>query len=256
MPTLGAALARISRVSRRYQSGAAERWALRDVSLEIAAGEALAIVGPSGSGKSTLMNLLGLLDRPSDGHYWLGGIDTGTLDREARATVRNRSIGFVFQGFRLLARSSALENVELPLMYRAERLSSRERHGRALAALETVGLADRSTALPSELSGGQQQRVAIARALVNRPALLLADEPTGSLDTRTGDEILRLFLALRRHGLTLVVVTHDLSVAERCDRQIALRDGRVVSSSAPRQVLPPPVDLSAARAARMKGSRQ
>jgi putative ABC transport system ATP-binding protein len=198
--------------------------ALRGVSLELRRGDFVAVVGPSGSGKSTLMNLLGLLDRPTEGSYFLAGQDVLALDPDRRADVRNRRIGFIFQTFSLLARSTALENVELPLVYAGVR--KRERQRRAAAALASVGLADRRDHWPSQLSGGEQQRVAIARALVNDPLLILADEPTGSLDSRTGLEILAHLQALNDAGRTIVLVTHDPAVARLAKRVVAMRDGR------------------------------
>jgi len=199
--------------------------ALDGVSLTIGRGELVAIVGSSGSGKSTLLNVLGLLDRPDQGRYLLDGRDVSGLDVNEQARVRNRKIGFVFQAFHLLPRTSALANVELPLLY-SDRASL---HGLGLAALQAVGLADRVTHSPSELSGGQQQRVAIARALVNEPDVILADEPTGNLDARTGGEILALLAALNAGGRTIVVVTHDPGVAASCGRVARLEEGRIVS---------------------------
>jgi putative ABC transport system ATP-binding protein len=198
--------------------------ALRGVSLELRRGDFVAVVGPSGSGKSTLMNLLGLLDRPTEGSYFLAGQDVLGLDPDRRADVRNRRIGFIFQTFSLLARSTALENVELPLVYAGVR--KRERRRRAAAALASVGLAGRRDHWPSQLSGGEQQRVAIARALVNDPLLILADEPTGALDSRTGLEILAHLQALNDAGRTIVLVTHDPAVARLAKRVVAMRDGR------------------------------
>jgi len=219
-----------------YSAGTeAEVIALRGVDLAIGRGEFVAIMGPSGSGKSTLMNLLGCLDTPSDGVYLCDGVDIATLDAEARAQLRLRTIGFVFQGFNLLTRMDALENVAMPLSYadipRAERLA------RARAALEAVGLGARVHHRPSELSGGQQQRVAIARALINTPPVLLADEPTGALDTRTGDEILALFKRLRDDGHTVVLITHDADVAAHADRVFVMRDGELHEQAAPERML-------------------
>ena len=202
--------------------------ALRGVTLEVGKGEFVALTGPSGSGKSTFMYLIGCLDRPTAGRYALNGRDVSTLDKRALAHVRNREIGFVFQGFNLLARTSALENVELPLLYRRG-IGGRERRDRAAAALVAVGLGDRFDHHPNQLSGGQQQRVAIARALVTDPVLLLADEPTGNLDTRTSIEVMQLFQHLNDRGLTVVLVTHEREIAEHGTRIVAFRDGRVRS---------------------------
>jgi ABC-type lipoprotein export system ATPase subunit len=203
--------------------GAAEVVALRDVDLTIRRGEFVAIMGPSGSGKSTLMNMIGCLDTPSSGTYLCDGVDVATLDAEERADLRLQKIGFVFQGFNLLPRMSALENVAMPLGY--ANVPRQERMQRARAALDDVNLGDRAAHRPSELSGGQQQRVAIARALVNHPAILLADEPTGALDSRTGMEILALFERLRDAGLTVVLITHEADVAAHADRAFEMRDG-------------------------------
>jgi putative ABC transport system ATP-binding protein len=208
--------------------GAEPVHALRGIDLEVHAGEFVALMGASGSGKSTLMNLLGCLDRPTSGAYLLAGTDVAGLDKNARAEVRNRQIGFVFQGFNLLARTSALENVELPLVYDSQ-VSSHEARARATESLARVGLAERMTHDPSQLSGGQQQRVAIARALVNRPQILLADEPTGNLDAATSMEILALLQELNRAGTTIVLVTHEPDIAECASRIVTLFDGRIVA---------------------------
>jgi putative ABC transport system ATP-binding protein len=210
-----------------YTMGATEVRALRGIDLKVAAGEFVAIMGASGSGKSTLMNILGCLDVPTEGSYDLDGERVNGLDRNALADIRNRKIGFVFQGFNLLARTSAVENVELPLLYdrSGKRLETRRL---ALDALERVGLGERSHHMPNELSGGQQQRVAIARALVTQPALLLADEPTGNLDTHTSVEVLALFQQLNDQGITIVLVTHERDIARYTRRIVELRDGRVI----------------------------
>ena len=209
-----------------YTVGELEVPALRGVTVDVQRGEFVALTGPSGSGKSTFMLLLGCLDRPTGGHYLLNGRDVSTLDKRALAHVRNDEIGFVFQGFNLLSRTSALENVELPMLYRRG-VGAKERRERAMAALESVGLGSRLDHHPNQLSGGQQQRVAIARALVNRPALLLADEPTGNLDTRTSVEVMQIFQHLNDAGLTIVLVTHEPDIAEYASRIVAFRDGRV-----------------------------
>ncbi|MGZ8156919.1 MAG: ABC transporter ATP-binding protein [Burkholderiales bacterium] len=209
-----------------YQMDAFALTALNKVSLDIGQGEFVAVMGPSGSGKSTFMNLLGCLDSPTSGEYRLGGELVSALSGDALAAIRNRRIGFVFQNFNLLPRTSAVENVELPLLY--SRVSSEERRKRALARLTEVGLADRAGHQPSQLSGGQQQRVAIARALVNDPLLILADEPTGALDTRTSFEVMGLMQDLNRGGMTVVLVTHESDVASFASRMIGFRDGRVV----------------------------
>lgn len=214
-----------------YKMGTVEVRALAGVSFRIRRGEVIAIMGPSGSGKSTLMNLIGCLDRPTSGRYLLDGVDVSTLDGDALADIRNRKIGFVFQGFNLLSRTSALENVELPLLYSHEHISRHERHARAMRALQTVGIADRANAHPNQLSGGQQQRVAIARALVNQPAIVLADEPTGNLDTRTSIEIMGVFQKLNNQGITIIMVTHELDIARYTKRNVILRDGRIVGDT-------------------------
>jgi putative ABC transport system ATP-binding protein len=218
-------------LTRRYAVGPATVDALRDATLDIARGEFVAITGPSGSGKSTLMNILGCLDRPSSGSYRLGGVEIADLDPDARAEIRNRRIGFVFQSFSLLARTTALENVELPLFY--GELPLAQQRARAVEALARVGLAHRADHVPSQLSGGEQQRVAIARALVNGPELLLADEPTGNLDSRTSAEIVAMLRDLNRtSGLTIVIVTHDPEIATAADRVVTFLDGRIVTDSA------------------------
>ncbi len=208
-----------------FKMGDVEVHALRGLSLEINEGEVIAIMGPSGSGKSTLMNILGCLDRPSDGDYYLDDESVAELNDDQLADIRNRKVGFVFQSFNLLPRATALANVELPLRYARD---GKNRRKRAREALEAVGLADRITHRPNELSGGQQQRVAIARALVNNPAIVMADEPTGNLDTKSGDEIMELLLNLNKErGTTLIIVTHDPEIAEMTQRTIHIRDGVV-----------------------------
>ncbi|MCC6214146.1 MAG: ABC transporter ATP-binding protein [Polyangiaceae bacterium] len=227
-PAPASPLVRLTGVSKDYVSGPEVVHALRDVSLEIARGELVGIIGTSGSGKSTLMNILGCLDRPTRGRYELASVDVTERSGDQRAIVRNRLIGFVFQGFNLLARTTALDNVELPLVYRG--VGARERRRRALDALAQVGLADRARHTPSQLSGGQQQRVAIARALVTQPPLLLADEPTGNLDTRTSFEVLALLQALvRDQGITIALVTHEPDIAACTSRIVTVRDGRIAS---------------------------
>jgi ABC-type lipoprotein export system ATPase subunit len=225
------ALIELRDVSKVYSLGEVEVVALKQATLTIDEGEYVALIGPSGSGKSTLMNTLGCLDRPTAGSYQLAGEEVATLSRDERARIRNRRIGFVFQNFNLLARTSALENVELPLLY-TPGVSARERRTRAVEALAQVGLADRMDHQPSQLSGGQQQRVAIARALVNRPAILMGDEPTGNLDTRTSRDIIQLFRQLNEeNGLTVILVTHDQAVARNARRVVVLRDGEIVADT-------------------------
>jgi putative ABC transport system ATP-binding protein len=219
----------LDHIHKIYHTGEVDVHAVRDVSLEIARGEFVALMGASGSGKSTMMNTLGCLDRPTKGRYLLDGVDVSGLDRDELATIRNQKIGFVFQGFNLLSRTSALENVELPLMYFRKSMKSRQQHERAMWALEAVGLSTRATHHPNQLSGGQQQRVAIARALVNNPAMVLADEPTGNLDTQTSIEIMGVFQKLNDEGITVVMVTHELDIASYTKRNVVMRDGRIVS---------------------------
>jgi putative ABC transport system ATP-binding protein len=214
--------------TKTYHTGEVEVPAVRGVSLIIEPGEFVAVMGASGSGKSTLMNTIGCLDRPTTGRYLLDGVDTSELSRDELADLRNRNIGFVFQGFNLLSRTSALENIELPMLYTRPSIRGHEQRERALKALELVGLGDRADHHSSQLSGGQQQRVAIGRALVNQPTLLLADEPTGNLDTRTSIEIMGIFQDLNRRGMTVVMVTHELDIARYTRRTMVMRDGRIV----------------------------
>ena len=226
---------RVQELIKTYAMGDVEVPALRGVSLTIEHGEFVAIMGSSGSGKSTFMNILGCLDRPTSGKYWLEGEEVGSLSANAWAHIRNKRIGFVFQGFNLLARTTALENVELPMMYNG--FTGKARRLRAVEVLNLVGLGQRLDHTPNRLSGGQQQRVAIARALVNKPSLILADEPTGNLDTVTSNEIMALFQRLNNdQGITVILVTHEADIAEHSKRQILFRDGQVVSDRANRQV--------------------
>lgn len=211
-----------------YSSGEVEVHAVRGISLDIHKGEFIAIMGSSGSGKSTLMNTLGCLDRPTRGDYLLDGINVSELGRNERADIRNQKLGFVFQGFNLLSRTTAVENVELPMLYAPSRIPAREMRDRAMHALDIVGLAARHDHLPNQLSGGQQQRVAIARALVNNPQVILADEPTGNLDTKTSVEVMGVFQKLNDEGITIVMVTHELDIAHYCKRNLIVRDGLVV----------------------------
>ncbi|HET8722799.1 MAG TPA: ABC transporter ATP-binding protein [Anaeromyxobacteraceae bacterium] len=233
-------LIRLENVAKVYRMGDVEVHALRGVSLRIDQGEFTAIMGASGSGKSTLMNIVGLLDRPTSGAYLLEGEEVSRLSVERLAEVRNRTIGFVFQSFNLLARTTALENVELPLLYAG--VGSADRHRRAAASLERVGLASRADHHPNQMSGGQQQRVAIARALVTEPRVILADEPTGNLDSRTSVEVMKLFQELGRSGITVVLVTHEPDIAQYASRVITMRDGRVLSDDRqePKAAVVPP----------------
>ena len=226
-------LIRVRDLVKTYQVGEVAVRALRGVTLEIDTGEFVAVVGPSGSGKSTFMHILGCLDRPTSGAYWLADRDVSGLNDDQLSAIRNRQIGFVFQGFNLLARTSAVENVELPLLYGPDRVSATERRRRALAALQSVGLADRAEHHPNQLSGGQQQRVAIARALLNSPSILFADEPTGNLDSRTSVEVMDIFQRLKKdRGITIVLITHEQQVAEYGSRIITFKDGQIVSDQA------------------------
>ena len=219
---------RVLDLHKYYDLGETRVHALRGITMDISSGEFVAIMGASGSGKSTFMNILGCLDKPSSGRHFLDGTDVSGLGKDELAAIRNRKIGFVFQGFNLLSRTTALENVELPTLY--AQVSKEEGEKRAREALDLVGLGDRSTHFPSQLSGGQQQRVAIARALVNKPSILLADEPTGNLDSTTGRAVLELLLSMNREqGTTMVMVTHEETLAASADRRIVLRDGLVVS---------------------------
>ena len=217
-------------LTKTYQMGDNTVHALRSVSLEVERGEFVTIIGPSGSGKSTMMHVLGCLDRPTSGQFLLNGRDVSSLPRDELAGIRNKQIGFVFQGFNLLPRTTALENVEVPLLYNHPVVSAAERHKRALAALTAMGLGERAHHHPSQLSGGQQQRVAIARALVNEPNLILADEPTGNLDTKTSIEVMALLQELReKRTITVVLITHDMDVARYGTRIVSIRDGQIVS---------------------------
>jgi putative ABC transport system ATP-binding protein len=216
---------RVEDVHKYYDLGETRVHALRGVRLEIRRGEFVAVMGASGSGKSTFMNILGCLDRPSSGRYLLEGLDVATHDKRSLARIRNQRIGFVFQGFNLLARTTALENVELPTLY--TKIEASERGTRAAEALALVGLSDRAQHFPSQMSGGQQQRVAVARALVNRPSILLADEPTGNLDSRTSVEIMAIFQRLNEEGLTIVLVTHEHDIAQFAGRVVVFKDGRI-----------------------------
>ena len=218
-------------VVKTYQTGEVEVRAVRGVSLEIARGDFVAIMGASGSGKSTLMNILGCLDQPTSGDYLLDGVNVAALARRQLAKLRNRKLGFVFQSFNLLSRTTAIENVELPMFYSHPLISLGVQRRRALAALEKVGLGGRAGHRPNQLSGGQQQRIAIARALVNQPELVLADEPTGNLDSRTSVEIMGLFQALNESGITVVMVTHELEIASYCRRVVVMRDGHVLTDA-------------------------
>ncbi len=220
----------VRNLKKTYVVGDIQVHALRGVNADVEAGEFLCVTGPSGSGKSTFMHILGCLDRPTSGQYILDGQDVSTMTRDELAKVRNHRIGFVFQGFNLLSRTSAIENVELPLLYSREHIKGSERHARARSSLEVVGLLERSHHHPNQLSGGQQQRVAIARALINNPSILLADEPTGNLDTRTSIEVMDIFQRLNiERGITILLITHEHDIAEYGTRTIAFRDGHIVS---------------------------
>ena len=223
--TSDGSLIQIEHLAKVYQLGEVEVHALRGVSLHIARGEFVAIMGASGSGKSTFMNILGCLDKPTKGTYILEGIDVGKLTRDELAAIRNKKIGFVFQGFNLLSRTSALENVELPMFYST--VSNKLRKSKAIEALDKVGLGDRIYHYPNQLSGGQQQRVAIARSLVNDPSIILADEPTGNLDSRTSVEVMGIFQELNSHGITIILVTHEPDIAQFAKRHVVFRDGKI-----------------------------
>ena len=225
------AVIQLENVQKVYHTGEVDVHAVRGVSLQIKPGEFVAVMGASGSGKSTLMNMIGCLDRSTAGRYLLDGTDVSQLNRDELADIRNQKIGFVFQGFNLLSRTSALENVELPLLYSHRPIHGREQRERALKALETVGLSERADHHPNQLSGGQQQRVAVARALVNQPALLLADEPTGNLDSQTSIEIMGVFQKLNQDGITIVMVTHELDIAQYTRRTVVMRDGQIVTDA-------------------------
>jgi putative ABC transport system ATP-binding protein len=228
-----AAVIQLEAVHKTYHTGGdVDVHAVRGVTTQIHAGEFVAIMGSSGSGKSTLMNIVGCLDRATGGRYLLDGMDVSSLNRDELADIRNSKIGFIFQGFNLLSRTSALENVELPMLYLHKSLSHREQRERAFKALEMVGLAERADHHPNQLSGGQQQRVAIARSLVNHPAILLADEPTGNLDSQTSIEIMGVFQKLNDQGITIVMVTHELDIARYTKRNLIMRDGRIVTDTA------------------------
>ena len=227
---------RVENLHKTYHMGDVEVPALRGIDLTIARGEFVAVMGSSGSGKSTFMNILGCLDRPTRGKYFLEGEEVGSLSADAWAHIRNKRIGFVFQGFNLLSRTTALENVELPMMYNG--FASKDRHARAVEVLSLVGLAERHDHTPNRPSGGQQQRVAIARALVNRPSLILADEPTGNLDTVTSNDIMALFQHFNStQGITVILVTHEADIAEHAKRQIVFRDGEVIADKLNEQVI-------------------
>lgn len=223
-------LIEVKKLEKIYRSGEIELHALNGVSLSIKAGDFVAIMGASGSGKSTFMNIIGCLDSPTRGEYYLDGIDVLKLNRDQLAELRNKKIGFIFQSFNILSRISAIENVELPLLYN-NKINSKERRARAFDALKSVGLSDRANALPNQLSGGQQQRVAIARALINEPQVILADEPTGNLDSSTSYEIMEIFQNLNNKGITIVMVTHEIDIAMFASSSILFKDGRIIENN-------------------------
>jgi len=228
MPT--ESLISVKNLEKVYKTGDVEMHAVKNISLEIHKGEFVAIMGASGSGKSTFMNILGCLDSPTSGEYSMDGIDILKLDKNQLAELRNKKIGFIFQSFNILTRTSALENVELPLLYN-KKINSKERKERAMNALKSVGLADRTKSMPNQLSGGQQQRVAIARALVNNPVVIMADEPTGNLDSRTSYEIMQIFQELNAKGITIVMVTHEPDIAQFALSNIIFKDGKIISNN-------------------------
>ena len=234
---------RLENVHKTYDTGDVAVHAVCGVSFEIGAGEFVAVMGASGSGKSTLMNILGCLDRPTSGRYFLDGTDVSELDRDELADIRNRKLGFVFQNFNLLPRTSALENVELPLLYTHDHLTAAQKRQNAVRALEIVGLTDRAGHHPSQLSGGQQQRVAIGRALVNQPSVVLADEPTGNLDSRTSVEIMGVFQQLNAQGITIIMITHELDIARYARRNIVMRDGLIISDKTVAERLDAAIEL-------------
>jgi putative ABC transport system ATP-binding protein len=226
------AVIQLQDIHKIYHTGEVDVHAVRGLSLEVQPGEFVALMGASGSGKSTMMNIIGCLDRPTRGQYRLDTIDVSQLSRDELADIRNQKIGFVFQGFNLLSRTSAIENVELPMLYMRQRLGGKSQRERAMQALQTVGLGERADHTPNQLSGGQQHRVAIARALANQPSLVLADEPTGNLDSRTSIEIMGVFQKLNQQGITIVMVTHELDIAHYTKRMVVMRDGKVVGDTA------------------------
>ena len=249
------ALVRLIDVHKVYRTGEMEVPAVRGVSLEIKRGEFVALMGASGSGKSTLMNILGCLDRPTSGHYVLDGADVSGLDRDRLADIRNRKIGFVFQNFNLLPRTSARENVELPLVYSAQHLTSAQLRERADRVLGSVGLAGREEHHPSQLSGGQQQRVAIGRALINDPEVVLADEPTGNLDSRTSVEIMGIFQQLNERGITIIMVTHEQDIAAYARRNVVMRDGVILDDRVVARRLDAPSEMAKVEAKQQEAPR-